>query len=70
MVTYLVIFRPAKQRKVGGLEMIIISFGLSIFLRHGLQFVFGYPVRFFDVPPPDTVLILGVGRDLLPARGC
>jgi branched-subunit amino acid ABC-type transport system permease component len=41
--------------------MIIISFGLSIFLRHGLQFVFGYPERFYDVPPPDTLFILGVG---------
>ncbi len=47
--TYLAVFRPAKQRNVGMLEMIIISFGLSIFLRHGLQFIFGYPVRFFDV---------------------
>lgn len=61
VVTYLLIFRPAKQRNVGALEMIIISFGLSILLRHGLQFVFGYPVRFFDVPPPDTIMVLGVG---------
>lgn len=61
VATYLVIFRPAKRRSVGALEMIIISFGLSLFLRHALQFVFGYPVRFFDVPPPDTVNILGVG---------
>lgn len=61
VATYLLIFRPAKQRNVGILELIIISFGLSIFLRHGLQFVFGYPVRFFDVPPPDTIRILGVG---------
>jgi branched-chain amino acid transport system permease protein len=61
VATYLVIFRPAKRRGVGTLEMIIISFGLSIFLRHGLQFVFGYPVRFFDVPPPDTIMVLGVG---------
>ncbi len=30
-------------------------------MRHGLQFIFGYPVRFFDVPPPDTVWVLGVG---------
>ena len=59
--TYLMIFRPAKQRNVGVLEMIIISFGLSIFLRHGLQFVFGYPVRFYDVPPPNTIRVLGVG---------
>lgn len=61
VATYLVIFRPAHRRNVGALELIIISFGLSIFLRYGLQFVFGYPVRFFDVPPPQTVWILGVG---------
>ena len=61
VATYLAIFRPAKLRNVGVLEMIIISFGLSIFLRHGLQFVFGYPVRFFEVPPPNTISVFGVG---------
>jgi len=61
VATYLAIFRPAKRRNVGALEMIIISFGLSIFLRHSLQFVFGYPQRYYDVPPPDTIMILGVG---------
>jgi branched-subunit amino acid ABC-type transport system permease component len=62
--TYLLIFRPARQRNVGVLELIIISFGLSVFLRHILQFIFGYPVRFFEVPPPDTIkgwYTLGVG---------
>ncbi len=59
--TYFAIFRPAKQRNVGALELIIISFGLSIFMRHGLQFIFGYPIRFFDVPAPDTIWVLGVG---------
>lgn len=61
VATYLLLFRPAKLRGVGTLEMIIISFGLSIFLRYGLQFFFGYPVRFFDVPPPETIYVLGVG---------
>jgi branched-subunit amino acid ABC-type transport system permease component len=61
VATYFAVFRPAKMRNVGSLEMIIISFGLSVFLRHGLQFIFGYPVRFFDVPSPDTIFVLGVG---------
>ena len=61
VATYVLVFRPAKRREVGVLETIIISFGLSIVLRHGLQFIFGYPTIFFDVPPPDTVLVFGVG---------
>jgi branched-chain amino acid transport system permease protein len=59
--TYLVVFRPAKARRVGPTELIIISFGLSVFLRHALQFVFGYRIVFFDVPPPTYTEILGVG---------
>ena len=61
VATYFLIFRPARRRNVGALELIIISLGLSVFLRHALQFVFGYPVRFYDVPPPDTITVLGVG---------
>ena len=61
VVTYLLIFRVAKGRRVGNLEMIVISFGLSIFLQHGLQFVFGYRRRAFDIPPPDTIEVFGVG---------
>lgn len=61
VATYLFLFRPARRRGVGGLELIIISFGLSIVLRHGLQFIFGYPERFFSVPPPETLFIFGVG---------
>ncbi|NJD29078.1 MAG: branched-chain amino acid ABC transporter permease [Chloroflexi bacterium] len=61
VATYLFVFRPARRRYVGVLELIIISFGLSIFLRHGLQFVFGYPERFFNVPPPETIFVAGGG---------
>jgi branched-chain amino acid transport system permease protein len=61
VATYLLIFRPAKLRGVKALELIIMSFGLSIALRYGLQFVFGTPARFFDERPPDSVDVLGVG---------
>lgn len=61
VLTYFVVFRPAKRRNVGVLELIIISLGLSVFLRHALQFAFGYPVRYFDVPPPTTIDVIGVG---------
>lgn len=61
VATYLLIFRPAKLRGVQALELIIMSFGLAIALRYGLQFVFGTPARFFDERPPDSVNVLGVG---------
>ena len=61
VATYLGIFRPAMLRGVGGLELIILSFGVSIALRYGLQFIFGSPVRFFDVPMSDSINVLGVG---------
>ena len=64
VVTYLAIFRVAKGRRAGTLEMIVISFGLSIFLQHGLQFVFGYRRRAFDIPPPNTIEVFGVGVSL------
>lgn len=61
VVTYLLVFRPAKKRNVAGLELIVISFGLALFLRHALQFVFGYRAQFFETPPPNTINVLGVG---------
>lgn len=61
VATYGLVFRPALHRHVGKLEVIIISFGLSVFLRHGLQFVFGYLARFYDAPSPTFTRVLGVG---------
>lgn len=61
VATYLLVFRPAHLRNVGTVEVIIISLGLSVFLRHALQFVFGYDTRFFDVASADRVSVLGVG---------
>jgi branched-chain amino acid transport system permease protein len=61
VLTYFAIFRPAKQRNVGVVEMIIISFGLSVFLRYGLQFIFGFEFRYYDVTVPKSLKVLGVG---------
>ena len=61
VASYLLVFRPAKARHVGTTELIIMSFGLSIFLRHALQFVWGYEIVYFDVPPPTYTSFLGVG---------
>jgi len=64
VLTYFAIFRPANQRKVGVVEMIIISFGLSVFLRYGIQFVFGFEFRYYDVANPGSIRVLGVGVGL------
>ena len=61
VATYLLVFRPAHQRHVGTIEVIIISLGLSVFLRHALQFVFGYTAGFYEVPAPQFLTVLGVG---------
>jgi len=61
MATYMTVFRPARQRRVEGLELIVISFGLALFLRHALQFVFGFKTRTFDLPPAQTVTIFDTG---------
>jgi branched-chain amino acid transport system permease protein len=61
VVTYFAFFRPAKQRNVGVVELIILSFGLSIVLRYGLQFIFGYEQRYFQVPFQKPIFVLGLG---------
>jgi branched-chain amino acid transport system permease protein len=61
VASYFILFRPALRRGVGSMEIVIMSIGLSIFLRYGLQLVFGYRYMFYDVPPPQYIRILGVG---------
>jgi branched-chain amino acid transport system permease protein len=61
VATYFAFFRPAKRRNVGVVELIILSFGLSVVLRYGLQFVFGYEQRYFKVAFQKPVMILGLG---------
>ncbi|MBN2113381.1 MAG: branched-chain amino acid ABC transporter permease [Acidimicrobiia bacterium] len=61
VITYFAFFRPAHNRNVGVVEMIILSFGLSIVLRYGLQLIFGHEQRYFKVPFQNPIRILGLG---------
>ena len=61
VLTYFAIFRLAKLRRVGAVETIIISFGLSVVIRYGLQFIFGFEFRYYDVPVQTSIKVLGVG---------
>lgn len=61
VITYFAFFRPARRRNVGVVEVIILSFGLSIVLRYGLQLIFGHEQRYFKVPFQNPIKILGLG---------
>ncbi len=61
VATYLIIFRPAFQRGVAGTEMIILSVGVSFFLRYSLRLIFGSDLYSLKIDSPTTVRVLGVG---------
>jgi branched-subunit amino acid ABC-type transport system permease component len=61
VITYLAVFRPAMKRGVGKTEMIIISVGLSFFVRYGLRLIFGNDIYNFDFVSPAYLSVLGVG---------
>ncbi len=61
VATYLVVFRPAFQRGVGSTEMIILSVGLSFFMRYSLRLIFGSDLYSLDIVSPTSFRIFGVG---------
>jgi branched-subunit amino acid ABC-type transport system permease component len=61
VATFVLVFRPAMRRGVGPTEMIILSVGLSFFIRFGLRVVFGIKLRLFDTGKPAYLDILGIG---------
>jgi branched-subunit amino acid ABC-type transport system permease component len=61
VVTYLLVFRVASKRGVSSTEMIILSVGLSFFIRYLIHFIFGGVLRNFDVEAPSSIKILGIG---------
>jgi len=61
VATYLVIFRPAFQRGVGPTEMIILSVGLSFFMRYSLRLIFGSDLYALDIVSPTSFRLFDVG---------
>lgn len=61
VLTYLVVFRPAMKKGVGPTEMIILSVGLSFFLRYGINLIWGSKLYHFTVGETAFLTFLGVG---------
>jgi branched-subunit amino acid ABC-type transport system permease component len=61
VVTYLLVFRPALNRGVGPVEMIVLSVGLSFFIRHALRVGFGLDSYQYDLRDPSYLSLLGTG---------
>lgn len=61
VIMYLVVFRPAMLRGVGSTEMIILSVGLSFFVRYGTRLVFGSVLYHFNISSPAYLTIFGIG---------
>ena len=61
VAAYLVVFRPASQRGVASTEMIILSVGLSFFMRYSLRLIFGSELYALDIVSPTSIKIFGIG---------
>ena len=61
VITYSLVFRVAFKRGVNSTEMIILSVGLSFFIRYLIHFIFGGMLRNFSVVTPSSIKVLGIG---------
>lgn len=61
LLTFVAVFRPAFQRGVGYIEMIILSVGLSFFIRHAIRLIFGLQSYQLDLIDPSYLTVLGTG---------
>lgn len=61
VATYLLVFKPAVKRGVGSTEMIILSVGLSFFMRYGSKLIFGADIYHFKISSPAYLTIFGIG---------
>ena len=61
VATYLVVFRPAFRRGVASTEMIILSVGLSFFMRYSLRLIFSSDLYALKIVSPTALKLFGVG---------
>jgi branched-subunit amino acid ABC-type transport system permease component len=61
VITFLLVFRPALKRGVGKAEMIVLSVGLSFFMRYATKLAFGAQLRLFDIAKPSYWMVFGTG---------
>ena len=61
VAAYLLVFRPAAKRGVESTEMIILSVGLSFFMRYSLRLIFGSTLYALDIVSPTSINIFGIG---------
>lgn len=61
VLTYLIVFRPAFKRGVGKTEMIILSVGLSFFIRYGSRLILGNDLFNFDIVSTAYLSVFGIG---------
>ncbi|MEM7346583.1 MAG: branched-chain amino acid ABC transporter permease [Chloroflexota bacterium] len=61
VLTYLLVFRPAFNRGVGATELIILSVGLSFFLRYAAILIFSNDPLVMDVGYNSYLSIFGQG---------
>jgi branched-subunit amino acid ABC-type transport system permease component len=61
VATFVFVYRPAMRRGVGPTEMIILSVGMSFFLRYAARLIFGVKLYLFETGQPTYLHILGIG---------
>ncbi len=53
-------WRPMRARKAGLLQLLVMSIGLALLLRYGIQFIAGTEIRTLDVDRSQAVRFLGL----------
>ena len=65
-----VMWRPMRQRGAGMLQLLLMSIGLALVIRYGLQFFYGTELRSLDVNKTATVDFLGLSIGPHPSDRC